>query len=65
MNAKVTLKNQPCLMTATPQSDCFVLKIDTVAGGAVNIPTMPTTLQKGPTIRPAGFDRNPFLPTRP
>jgi len=52
-------------VTATPQSDCFVLKIDTAAAGAVNIPTMPPTLQKGPTIRPAGFDRNPFLPTRP
>jgi hypothetical protein len=63
-NAKVMLKNQACLVTATPQNDGMLLKID-AAGGAVTVPATPASLQKGPTIRPAGFDRNPFLPTRP
>ena len=64
-NAKVMLKNQAYLVTAIPQNDSVRLKIDGAGGGAVSIPTMPPTLPKGPAIRPAGFDRNPFLPTRP
>jgi PKD repeat protein len=65
-NAKVMLKNQECLVTMAPQTDCLLLKVDcAVGGGAVSIPTMPPTVQHGPVIRPAGFDRNPFLPKRP
>jgi PKD repeat protein len=40
-NTKVTLNNQSCFLTATPQNDAMVLRIDA--------PTMP--------IRPVGFER--------
>ncbi|MSQ93358.1 MAG: PKD domain-containing protein [Gemmataceae bacterium] len=62
-NAKVMLKNQPCLVTAIPQADGMLLKIDAGNVGTVTIPTTPS-LPVGPVIRPTGFERNPLLPRK-
>jgi PKD repeat protein len=48
-NAKVTLNNKACLVTATPQSDSMLLRIDAPVG----------------PIRPASFVRPSVLPKQP
>lgn len=63
-NAKVVLKNQVWQVTATPQNDSMLLKIDGGSIGAAPIPTLLPTPPVGPVIRPAAFERNPLLPKR-
>lgn len=62
-NAKVTLRNQACLLTALPQADSVVLQLSAGTLGTVTLPSAPAPV--GPLIRPAGFERVPGLPKRP
>ena len=68
--AKLILNNQTCLVTATPQSDGFALKIDASGLGPpppVTVgPLMPPSLSPQPVgpIRKTGFESNPLLPKR-
>lgn len=47
-NTQVTMNNQNYLVTATPQSESYVL----------------TVTQPGPVLRPVGFEGNPYLPKK-
>lgn len=74
-NARVSLMNQSCIVTAIPQADGFMVKIDAPTGQPANNPLVPVTVLPppspstittpiGPTIRPASFDRNVLQPFR-
>jgi PKD repeat protein len=65
-NAKVVLKNQTCLLTAIPQNDGVLVKID--GPSVTGVPPLTphaVTAPVGPVIRPASFEINPLLKLRP
>lgn len=62
--AKVTLKNQPYLVTTIPQNDGVLLKVEGQTLSAIPRLDVPPT-PVGPLIRPASFETNPLIKLRP
>jgi PKD repeat protein len=71
-NTAVTLKNQACYLTTALQKDAVIVRLEcptakTLPKSVSSGPVQPVHPQDsvGPLIRPASFQRNPLLPTRP